>query len=98
MHKALASERKCLVISASQSNTGRDDEKKIKSGDFAEDIRKRAEVDIAFSLNQTSDQKEKGIMIISPMKIRDDDFNPKMECMVLQQLRIGKPYLDSYWG
>jgi len=95
-HKALASERKCLVVSGSQSNTGRDDSKKIKAGDFAEDIRKKAEVDIAFSLNQIAAQKEKGIMIISPMKIRDDDFSVNAECIVLQQLKIGKPYLDSY--
>ena len=95
-HKALGLKRNCLVASASQSNTGRDDNKKVRSGDFAEDIRKKAEVDIAFSLNQTAEQKEQNVMMISPMKIRDEDFSTLQECMVLQQLKIGKPYLDSY--
>jgi len=95
MHKALAMEKHCLIVTGSQSNTGRDDSKVVRSGDFAEDIRKKAEVDIAFSLNQTPEEKDQGIMKISPMKIRDDDFSVSQQCIVLQQLKIGKPYLDS---
>ena len=97
-HKALAMERNCFVVSGSQSNTGRDDNKRVRSGDFAEDIRKKAEIDIAFSLNQLPEEKQKGMMKIAAMKIRDDDFDVLRECLVLQQLKIGRPYLDSYYG
>ena len=34
-------------------------------------------------------------MKIAMMKIRDDYFNVTKQCIVLQQLKIGKPYLDS---
>lgn len=96
-HKALALGRNILVVTAAQSNTGRDDRKDVGAGAWAEDIRKKAEVDIAWSLNQKPEEKQQGIMRILMSAQRHDDFDTVSECMVLQQLKIGKPYLDSYW-
>jgi hypothetical protein len=97
-HKALAKQKHIFVVSASQSNTSRDEEEDVGAGGFAEDIRKKAEIDIGFSLNQTDDEEKRGIMRVSMMKGRDEvKISSKSQCIVLQQLRIGRPYLDSYW-
>lgn len=94
-HKALALELDLLIASGSQSNTGRDDNKKVGSGDFAEDIRKKAEIDLGWGLSQTALEKAAGIMNISVIKSRHDDFDVLKNCMVLQNLKIGNPILDS---
>lgn len=94
-HKALALKRNVLVVSASQSTTGRDDRKDVKSGDFAEDIRKKAEIDGAWALNQTPEEGEQGVMRVSMMKLRDDKFSTLRSCMILQCLDIGKVCIDS---
>ncbi|RLJ03803.1 MAG: hypothetical protein DRP08_02970 [Candidatus Aenigmatarchaeota archaeon] len=94
-HKALANERDCLVVTASQSNTGRSDKKHVGEGDFAEDIRKKAEIDIGWSLSQTPEEKSAGVIYAKVMKSRHDDFDVRQKCAILQQLKIGKPYLDS---
>uniref|UniRef100_A0A6M3KZ62 Putative helicase n=1 Tax=viral metagenome TaxID=1070528 RepID=A0A6M3KZ62_9ZZZZ len=94
-HKALAGERNILVMSASQSNTGRDEERDIGSGDYAEDIRKRAEIDIGWSLNQNAQEKAVGLMRVKTMAVRHDYSNAANQCYVLQQLKIGRPILNS---
>ena len=94
-HKALALDRKILVVSASQSNTGRDLSKRVDAGGFSEDIRKKAEIDIGFSISQTPEDKKKGVSFISPMKSRHDDFDSLNSCMILQHLKTGQFILDS---
>ena len=95
-HKGIAQKKHILMITGSQSNTSRTGAD-IKQGDWAESIGKSNLVDIAFSLNQTPIEKQEGIMRIGIMKQRHDDFNVMGEAMVLQQYKIGKPYLDSYF-
>lgn len=94
MHKALAQERHCLVVTASQSNTARTG-KKVKQGDWAEDIRKLTLVDIGISLNQDADEKKQGVLNVGILAQRHDVFDLMEDVMVLQQLKIGRPYLDS---
>jgi hypothetical protein len=94
-HKMLASYFNCLVASGSQSNTAREEEKDIRDGDVADDIRKMNEVDTAWSLNQKKEEKRRGIMRASLMKHRHDDFDSRLQVMVYQCLKIGRPLLDS---
>lgn len=95
VHRALSLERNILIVSASQSNTARDDERNLRSGSIAEDIRKKAEVDFAMGLNQTDAEKQRGVMRVAVMKQRDDFYSINKEVMVLQNLMIGRPVLDS---
>jgi len=95
-HKALAQEKHCLVITASHANTARTG-KDIRQGNWAEDIRKSNLVDVAMALNQTVEEKRKGIMRVRVLKQRYDEFDETSDVYVLQQLKIGRPYLDSYW-
>ena len=94
-HKALAQKRHCLVITASQSNTART-EKNIRQGDWADDIRKLALVDGAIALNQSAEEKRDGVMRWTVIAKRLDAFDTMQEVVVLQQLKIGRPYLDSW--
>jgi hypothetical protein len=94
-HKGLAQERRCLVVTASQSNTARTGAK-TGQGSWAEDISKLNLIDIGFALNQTADEKKQNIMNVTVLAQRHTDFDLTEDVMVLQQLRIGRPYLDSY--
>jgi replicative DNA helicase len=93
-HKALAQEKNCIVVTASQSNTARTGND-IKQGDWSESIEKLNMSDAGMSINMTADDKRAGIMRAKIMKQRHDDFDLVQEVMVLHQLRIGRPYLDS---
>jgi hypothetical protein len=94
-HKAIAQELNALVVTASQSNTTRKGEK-IKQGSWAEDIRKLNLVDAAMSLNMTADQKRRCVMEAGIMAQRHDYFDLLVDVTVLHQLKIGRPYLDSF--
>lgn len=94
-HKALAQKRHCLCLSASQTNMSRT-KKDIGAGDWAESIEKYNLVDMGLALNQSEQDKVDGLMRVSILKQRHDDYDIQGEVWVLQQLRIGRPYLDSY--
>lgn len=91
----LADERNCLVITASQSTRASWGKKNVTAEDTAEDYRKIAHVDMMFSLNQTFEEKKKGIMRIAKVAGREEDFNELNQVTVLQQLGAGQPFLDS---
>lgn len=93
-HKALAQEKNCLVITASQSNTARTGSD-IKQGDWSEAIAKLELCDVGMAINMSPSDKKKGIMRTLMVKQRDDDFDLLQEIMILHQLKIGRPYLDS---
>lgn len=93
-HKSLAQKRKCLVITASQSNTVRTG-KDIKQGDWSESISKIELCDIGLSLNQKPEQKKDGYMRVKVLKQRHNSFDLLKEVTVLQSLEIGRCYLDS---
>jgi hypothetical protein len=92
-HKGLAQAKHCLVATASQSNTERSG-KKVGKGSWAESIEKRRGIDLGLALNQTPEELEKGLLYISIDKMRHEEavFS---EVAVLQNLSIGRPYLDS---
>lgn len=95
-HKGLAQDKNCLVVTGSQSNTARTG-KAIKQGSWAEDIRKLNLIDIGWALNMTPGQKQRGIMEMGIMAQRHDWFDVLGIVNVLHQLKIGRPYLGSYY-
>lgn len=94
-HKMIAQKRKILAISGHQGNTVRTGND-IGQGGWAEDISGFLLSDVSIALNQTPEEKEKGIMRVSAIKLRGDDFSTLNEAKVLYSYRIGRPYLDSY--
>lgn len=95
-HAGIAQEKKMLWVTGSQSNTSRTG-KKIKQGDWAEDIRKLNLISIGMALNMTPEQKQRGLMDIGLMANRHDFFDVLGEVKVLHQLKIGRPYISSYF-
>lgn len=98
MLKNLAATQHCLVVTASQSNKKTMDSKSVKASDVSEDIRKVAHVDAMFSLNQTMEEKDSGIMRLGVVAHRWKDFNQFEHVTVLQQLKTGQVLLDSERG
>ena len=95
-HKGLAQDKNALVVTASQSNTARTG-KRIGQGSWAEDIRKLNLIDAGIALNMTPEQKLRGLMEIGVMAQRHDWFDVLGVVNVLHQLKIGRPYLSSYY-
>ena len=94
-HKGLAQDKNALAVTASQSNTARTG-KRIGQGSWAEDIRKLNLIDAGMALNMTPEQKLRGLMEIGIMAQRHDWFDVLGIVNVLHQLKIGRPYLQSY--
>ena len=94
-HKAVAQELNCLMASASQSNTMRSG-KQVGRGTWGEAIDKIHELDDGASFNQSSWEKDAGIIRASISKRRHGETVSSSEIMILQSLRTGRPYLDSY--
>lgn len=94
-HKALAQDKHCAVFTANQSNTVRTGAN-VGQGSWAGNIHKQAIVDGAFALNQKPEEKLNGLLRVTKLVERNDEFDVSKEVLVLQCLSIGKPYLDSY--
>lgn len=93
-HKGLAQERHCLVITASQSNTMRSG-KQVGRGSWGETQEKEHLLDLGIAFNQSALDQASGIMRASLAKKRHGQMERVAEVMVLQQLAIGRPYIDS---
>lgn len=93
-HKRIAQKYGALVVTASQSNTARSG-KRIGQGDWAEDIRKLALIDVGISLDQTPEEKRKGLMRVGVIAHRHKEQDILAPVLVRQQLAIGNPLLDG---
>jgi len=91
----LAFSKKCLVVSASQTNRASADKKYVTQTDVAEDWRKMAHVELMIAINQTSQEKKEGYIRVSVVAGREDEFDQKKSCVVLQNLKLGQVCLDS---
>ena len=69
--------------------------KDITTTNIAEDIRKLNHCALVFALNQSEDEKEKGIYRIKKLIGRHSETTSD-EVAVLSQLAIGRPFLNSY--
>lgn len=96
--RALSLNRDCLVVTVTQADAASYSSNKLQLKNFSEDKRKYSHVTAMWSLNQTSDGREKklGIMRIGELLVREGEFNPENEVAILQDLWIGRPYLGSY--
>ena len=97
--RALSQERYCCVITATQADAKSYRVNDITEENFSEDKRKFGHVNLGvFTLNQTPTEKAEKVMRIGKMFVRDDEFDTRTFCTVLQCLQIGRPYLGSFYG
>ena len=94
--KRSAGEMHNLWVTATQTNRAGIDKDYISQKDTAEDIRKVANVDAMFGLNQTEEEKESHFTRVSVVAHRHNEFI-KRNAVVLHQLSLGMPYVDSEW-
>jgi replicative DNA helicase len=96
--KQIADIRNILLVTASQANRLSIEKKNVKQVHASEDLRKLAHVDCMFSINQMPAEKKRGIMRIGIMAHRHKDFNELESTIILQNLEVGQPLLDSEYG
>jgi len=97
-HAQLASEKRCVVITATQAKMISWDKKSVKASHSSENYRNPAHVDVMLSLNQTPEEKRQGIMRIAVVAHRDIDYNENKFVTVLQQLQTSQVIIDSVDG
>ena len=97
-HKRLAQTRSALVVTGAQSlGVGRSALKKDMQdeGDIGVNAYILAHVDIMMTLDQTPDEKERGVWRMGVIEHRWKHFNKRRQVMALQQLETGMPVLDT---
>lgn len=94
-HARLAAQYHCLVATVSQSNKASWDKKAVKASDTSENYRNPAHVDKFFTLNQTPEEKRKGVMRVIMAAARNEDFDSQKACILLQSFGVGQPLIDS---
>lgn len=94
----MAGEFNALVITATQAN---------KEGHVAEVLNsthqsgyygKNQHVNLMVGINQTPIEKEQGIIKYGITEARAQHYIPGRTCTVLQDIKAGQAYLDSYYG
>ena len=96
--RRLSQERRCLVITATQSNRGGfDNNIDITPVNVGEDKRKMDHVTAFFGLNQNEKEEENGIIRISNLLSREGKRDVSRQAAIIQCLEIGQPYIASYW-
>jgi hypothetical protein len=93
---SMAARRMALLFSASQGNRGSIYKENMDQTDLAEWIGKLAHVDKFASVNQSLEEKRKGIIRIGMLADRHKEFHEKDQCMLLQALALGQVHLDSH--
>lgn len=95
-HKALAQEKNCVVVTASQTNAAREKGRDVSQGDWAESIAKEELIDLGIAINQKPEEKRDGIARLVKIKDRHSEFSLMSEVFVLQCLNLGLPYINSF--
>jgi len=96
--RALSQEWHVLVLSATQADAASYTKDRLSLVNFSEDKRKLAHVTAQYGLNQDSKgiEKELGILRVNEIVVREGAFSANNEVYVLQDLAIGRPFLESF--
>lgn len=94
--RALSQKKHCLVITATQTDAAAYDTKDLKLKNFSEDKRKYSHVTVMPGLNQTEEEKDRGVMRVNILLAREEVFDIRRMVHVLQCLQIGRPFIASF--
>ena len=95
--RGLSTERSIAVITGTQSGRTSYNKNNQDMSDVSEDKRKLGHVTAMLALNQTADEKRAGLMRVSQLVVREDDFDSRANVVCLQCLPMSRPLLTSYW-
>lgn len=96
--RGLSQRRHALVATATQADAASYRRKSLGLSNFSEDKRKYAHVTAMWGLNQDPWGREKslGILRINEIVVREGPQSVDHEVTVLQDIRLGKPVLESF--
>lgn len=93
--RGLSTLKHCLVVTATQTNRASYKAGLIGMEHSSEDKRKLAHVNAMLGINQTSEEKDKGVVRLNWIVLREDDFSQKSCVHVAGCLAIANPALVS---
>lgn len=93
---AMAAERRCIVITASQGTRGSIYKEDMTQDDLAEWIGKLAHVDVFLGLSQTKKEKKEKVLRVGALVHRHKEVDESLFAELLQQLETGQFLLDSH--
>ena len=93
---SLAGKRHALVVSPTQITRAALDHKSVKQSDVAQWVGLLGDVDAAYALGQTPEEKKEGVMRYTKLIHRHIDFSDEDACIVLQKIKFGQVYLDAH--
>lgn len=95
--RALATQRHCLIVTASQTDAASYKTWVLTRSNFTEDKRKLAHVTGMIGLNQTLEEKAKGLMRLNWVVARERE-NDETQCVHCAECRaIARPFVQSCW-
>lgn len=94
--RALSQKRRCLVLTATQADAKSYTQKTLKRTNFSEDKRKMAHVTAMLGIQQTEEERRKGVLRMNRLVVREDEFYESTCVNILQRLEMGKPFLGSF--
>lgn len=94
----IAGQTNALVITATQANKAGHTTDVLTAEHQGGFYGKNRHVNLMVGLNQSSDDKEKGVMNFGITEARSVEYIPGQMCAVLQDFKTGQAYLDSYYA
>jgi len=93
--RGLSQKQHCLVVTATQTDADSYDERVLKKHNFSEDKRKYAHVTGMVGINQTFNEKKKGLFRLNWVALRDLDFEETKCVWLASCLAVGNPCVLS---
>jgi len=94
--RTLSQKRNIGFLWGTQANADAYTKALVSETNTSEDKRKNAHITMKITLNQLPEEKEAGIMRVGKLFVRNDRFDRRRTCTVLQCLDLGRPYLSSF--
>lgn len=95
--RRLSQKRHCLVVTATQSDAESYDATTLRRGNFSEDKRKIAHVTGMAGINQTEEEKERGIYRLNWIVVREGVYFESKCVTVVGSLELANPAMTSCW-
>lgn len=93
--RALAQERHCLIVTATQADAASYTKASLGMENFSEDKRKLGHVTGMLALNQTAAERERGLMRLRWVVLREGGAGENQQATLLQWLAACRPVMDS---
>jgi hypothetical protein len=94
--RRFSQERKCLLLSATQSDAASYGKSITTMMNFSENKRQLGHVSGMIGINHTDEEKMEGGLNAGLVVAREKDFVMTKQCKILRSIPTGRPFLGSY--